>query len=98
MTPRYMLNLKHVLLKYCTKSGPIFLKIHQIFFSDFIGAFISVDMGMSLRMGIDYSVSVILLWPQSCSQIQKSANYYHRNRGFLYAVQIYNPLSSLVES
>lgn len=43
MTPRYMLNFKHMLLKCCTKSGPTLLKINQIFFSDFIGALISVD-------------------------------------------------------
>lgn len=83
MTARYMLNFRHMLLKCFTKSGPTFLGIHQIFYSDFIGAFISVDLGMSLRTGIHYPVSIILLWPQSCSQIQKSANYYHRNRGFL---------------
>jgi len=80
------------------KVRPHFCITDQILVSEFIGALISVDLGMSVRMGIDYSISIILLWPQFRSQIQKSANYYHRNGAFLYAVQIYNPLSLLAES
>lgn len=92
-----MLNFEHVLFKCYRKSVPAFLKIHQALLMDFIGALVSVDLGMQLGTGMVYLVSIKLLWPQSHSLIQKSAKYCHRNWGFLYAVRICNP-SLLVES
>lgn len=96
--PSYMLNFEHVLFKCYRKSGPTFLRIHHVLLTDFTGALVSVDLGMQLWMGMDCLGSMILLWPQSHSLIQKSAKYCHRNWGFLYAVQICNPFSLLVES